>query len=157
MTPLAKLIVEQAQLPHEQRKIVDDFNVIERIFDVPCWDITEIRDVAFIIYDTTLCSSHWSSFWEHPFATILPEKRVWIEHVSEDSPGQRDGYLLEETPEGIDVTFVLHVPCDEHLSCYRKEVLPKDAPFGFKGADLSVVRAFVLLLNTARCGAEARG
>lgn len=94
MTPLAHAIAKQIVLPLKKRKPVvlygsrDPINHSDVVYDIHCFETTEVLDLACDLVDSGKLLDVISDRF------FLPAPRTWIEHRREDK--RRAGWLLTE-------------------------------------------------------------
>lgn len=93
MTPLAHRIVRELTVPLKERTFRDQDNLLRRMDDIHCFEITEIRDAAFQLANTP------EAFYDSDCISFLPAPKTWLEYMGPKG-NKRTGYLLEELGNG---------------------------------------------------------
>ena len=94
MTPLAQRFVKQLTGPPSARELKAD--VIDRIADAHCFDVTDAADLIGSL-GAKLFMEHNDEGRFDPTLAFLPAPKTWIEYLEK---GKRRGYLLE-TPANV--------------------------------------------------------
>lgn len=94
MTPLAHRMVKELTLPLAHRTFQDSSgsNMLRRMSDIHCFDITEIQLAAYEL------STNPSAYEGSDYTAFLPAPRTWLETANKHC---RFGWLLEEKGGGI--------------------------------------------------------
>ncbi|MCB1476608.1 MAG: hypothetical protein H6883_07115 [Rhodobiaceae bacterium] len=98
MTPLAHKIAAQLTMPKAKRTIKDGCDLLSRMGDVHCFEVTDVFDAA-----PALSLNLISRGMVPEVLAFLPAPKTWIEWRFDD--GGRQAFLLIETPGGSAQAF----------------------------------------------------
>lgn len=100
MTPFAYSIVKETWLPLKRRRFADNQNIIARMSDVHCFEVSDVFELADDLgrkwHDASIGGD--GRYVENKIdkhLAFLPAPKTWMEWVG-DEPGERIGVLLHQ-------------------------------------------------------------
>lgn len=153
MTPLAQKIVRQLTLPIRKREVDDNEDVMHRMDDVHCFDVSEVVELMTelthrIAYEGVSIGP----------AAFLPAPKTWIEY---DSEWGRLGWLLIENDDRTEASVYLVVESYGRYWSIKNESIPLGSTSPFLSAaeneddlcdfdDHGTIYAALALINSPR-------
>lgn len=93
MTPLAARVAKELTLPKSRRSFVDHANILSKIEDVHCFEVTQVLEIARALAEELYTDE--APLLPFRGLAFLPAPKTWIEYRHQ---GERSAYLLTTYP-----------------------------------------------------------